>query len=53
MVGDVPLRSTASMLASVNEMLAHRYGIVHATVQFEFSGCTEDDPYCLPYTDLM
>lgn len=52
MVGDVPLRSTASMLASVNEMLAHDYGIVHATVQFEFSGCTEDDPYCLPYSDL-
>ena len=52
MVGDVPLRTTASMLASVNEMLAHEYGIVHATVQFEFGGCSEDDPYCLPYSAL-
>lgn len=49
MVGDVPLRTTASMLASVNEMLAHEYGIVHVTVQFEFAGCAEDDPFCLPY----
>jgi len=52
MVGDVPLRTTASMLASVNEMLAHEYGIVHATVQFEFGGCSEDDPYGLPYSAL-
>jgi cobalt-zinc-cadmium efflux system protein len=51
MVGDVPLRSTASMLASVNETLAHRYGIVHATVQFEFASCAEDDPFCLPYSE--
>ena len=51
MVGDVPLRTTASMLASVNEMLAHEFGIAHVTVQFEFSGCTEDDPYCLPYSN--
>ena len=51
MVGDVPLRTTASMLASVNEMLAHEFGIAHVTVPFEFSGCTEDDPYCLPYSN--
>jgi len=50
MVGDVPLRSTASMLSSVNEMLAHEYGIIHATVQFEFAGCSADDPFCLPYS---
>jgi cobalt-zinc-cadmium efflux system protein len=53
MVGDVPLRTTASMLASMNEMLAHEYGIVHATVQFEFAGCSEDDPFCLPYSKLV
>jgi len=51
MVGDVPLRSTSSMLATVNEMLAHEYGIVHATVQFEFASCSEDDPFCLPYSE--
>ena len=53
MVGDVPLRSTSSMLASINEMLVHDYGIVHATVQFEFSGCSDDDPYCLPYSNPL
>ncbi len=51
MVGDVPLRTTSAMLASVNEMLHRDFGIVHATVQFEFAGCSEDDPYCLPYSD--
>jgi len=51
MVGDVPVRSTSAMLASVNEMLHHDFGIVHATVQFEFAGCSEDDPFCLPYSD--
>ena len=49
MVGDVPLRSTASLLESVNAMLEHEYGIVHATVQFEFANCAADDPYCVPW----
>jgi len=26
---------------------------VHATVQFEFAGCSEDDPFCLPYSKLV
>ncbi len=51
MVGDVPIRTTSAMLASVNEMLHHDFGIVHATVQFEFAGCSEDDPFCLPYSE--
>jgi cobalt-zinc-cadmium efflux system protein len=51
MVGDVPLRTTSAMLANINEVLAKEHGIVHATVQFEFAGCSEDDPYCLPYSD--
>jgi cobalt-zinc-cadmium efflux system protein len=50
MVDDVPLRTTAAMLESVNEILQREYGIVHATVQFEHAGCSEDDPYCLPYS---
>jgi cobalt-zinc-cadmium efflux system protein len=50
MVDDVPLRTTAAMLDSVNEILQREYGIVHATVQFEHAGCSEDDPYCLPYS---
>jgi cobalt-zinc-cadmium efflux system protein len=49
MVGDVPLRSTATMLDQVTAMLHLRYGIVHATVQFEFAQCADGDLYCLPY----
>ena len=49
MVGDVPVRSTAAMLDQVTAMLHLRYGIVHATVQFEFAECADGDPYCVPY----
>jgi cobalt-zinc-cadmium efflux system protein len=49
MVGDVPVRSTGNLLAKVNEMLEHEYGITHTTVQFEFAECDVDDPYCVPY----
>lgn len=51
MVGDVPVRSTGNLLAKVNEMLEHDYGITHTTVQFEFAECDVDDPYCVPYGD--
>ncbi|MEA2164286.1 MAG: cobalt-zinc-cadmium efflux system protein [Thermoanaerobaculia bacterium] len=50
-VGDVPVRSTGNLLAKVNEMLEHEYGITHTTVQFEFAECDADDPYCVPYGD--
>jgi cobalt-zinc-cadmium efflux system protein len=50
MVGDVPLRTTATLLDQVTAMLHSRYRIVHATVQFEFAECADDDPYCIPYT---
>ena len=49
MVGDVPVRSTAAMLDQVTSMLHLRYGIVHATVQFEFAICADGDIYCVPY----
>ena len=49
MVGDVPVRSTAAMLDQMTSMLHLRYGIVHATVQFEFAECAAGDPYCVPY----
>ncbi|HEX7190475.1 MAG TPA: cation diffusion facilitator family transporter, partial [Thermoanaerobaculia bacterium] len=50
MVGDVPVRSTAAMLDQLTAMLHLRYGIVHATVQFEFVECVDGDPYCVPYS---
>jgi cobalt-zinc-cadmium efflux system protein len=49
MVGDIPVRSTGNVLAQVNELLAHEYGIAHTTIQFEFADCDTDDPYCVPY----
>src|ERR1043166_6710033 len=53
MVGDVPVRSTAAMLEQVTAMLHLRYGIVHATVQFEFAQCSDGDLYCLPYSSSV
>lgn len=50
MVGDVPLKNTTKLLDTINAMLAEDYGIVHATVQFEFANCAADDPYCVPWT---
>ncbi|HEV7921106.1 MAG TPA: cation diffusion facilitator family transporter [Thermoanaerobaculia bacterium] len=49
LVGDVPIRSTSSMLDQVTEMLQREYRIVHTTVQFEFARCADDDPYCIPW----
>jgi len=49
MVGDIPVRSTGNLLAQVNELLEHEYGIAHTTIQFEFASCDADDPYCVPY----
>src|SRR5579872_6443256 len=50
MVGDVPVRATGSLLDRVNRMLSDRYRIAHTTIQFEFSICDVDDPYCVPYS---
>jgi cobalt-zinc-cadmium efflux system protein len=49
MVGDVPIRSTSSVLDQITEMLHDDYHIVHTTVQFEFAQCRDDDPYCIPW----
>lgn len=49
MVGDVPLRNTGTLRDHVTEMLHRDFSIEHATIQFEFAQCDEDDPYCVPY----
>jgi cobalt-zinc-cadmium efflux system protein len=49
MVGDVPLRTTSRILEDVNGILAHEYRIAHTTIQFEFTECAIDDPYCVPF----
>ena len=50
MVGDVPLKTTSKLLSDVTAMLAEQYSIAHTTVQFEYSNCSIDDRYCIPYT---
>jgi cobalt-zinc-cadmium efflux system protein len=50
MVGDVPVRNTSQMLEQVTTMLQRRFRIAHTTIQFEFAECSDDDPYCIPYT---
>lgn len=51
MVGDIAVKTTESLLDRVNHMLADDYSIAHTTIQFEFSNCDVDDPYCVPYTN--
>ena len=51
MVGDVPVKSTGNLLSRVKTILERDFGIAHTTVQFEFSSCDVDDPYCVPYSD--
>ena len=49
MVGDVPLKDTDRLLEEINAMLAREYRIAHTTIQFEFTMCAADDPYCVPF----
>ena len=49
MVGDVPVKTTARLLEGITAMLARGHQIAHATIQFEFTECAADDPYCTPF----
>ncbi len=49
MVGDVPLRDTASILDEVKATLARDHHIAHTTIQFEFAECAADDPFCVRF----
>lgn len=49
MVGDVPVKTTAGLVEEINAMLAREYRIVHTTIQFEYTECAADDPYCVPF----
>lgn len=48
MVGDVPVKTTGPLLDQVTAMLRREYRIAHCTIQFEFTECSPDDPYCVP-----
>lgn len=49
MVGDVPVKTTEPLLDEVTRMLAREYRIAHCTIQFEFTECAPDDPFCVPF----
>ena len=50
MVGDVPVKTTGPLRDRVADMLLHEYRIAHCTIQFEFTECAPDDPFCVPFT---
>jgi len=50
MVGDIPVKTTGTVLDRVKQMLENEYRILHTTIQFEFASCDVDDPYCVPYS---
>lgn len=50
MVGDVPVKTTGSLLERVTKMLEDEFHIAHVTIQFEFANCDVDDPFCVPYS---
>jgi cobalt-zinc-cadmium efflux system protein len=43
---DVALSSGSLIQHRINEVLSHRYGIVHATLQLECANCEPDQLYC-------
>ena len=43
---DVSLSAGASIQEAVSEMLAHKYGVSHATLQLECEGCASPALYC-------
>jgi cobalt-zinc-cadmium efflux system protein len=47
--GDITVNASAAIQHEINEVLFHKYGIAHATLQFE---CAECEPALL-YCDLQ
>ncbi|PJH75416.1 MAG: cation transporter [Anaerolineae bacterium CG_4_9_14_0_8_um_filter_58_9] len=46
LTGDIPISEGAAIQAAVSELLSHKYGITHATLQLECEGCVPADLYC-------
>lgn len=46
LTADIPISSGAAIQSAVNELVAHRYNIAHATLQLECTGCAPDTLYC-------
>jgi len=46
LVEDMPLSAAGLLRDRLAELVEHRYGVHHATLQFEISGCCPDSLYC-------
>lgn len=46
LVAEQSVRSGQQVLRAVSELLEHRFGITHTTVQVEVEGCEPNDMYC-------
>ena len=46
LVAEQSVRSGQQVLRAVAELLEHRFGITHTTVQVEVEGCEPNDMYC-------
>lgn len=47
LINDQPLVRAQAMLEELREMLAHRFGVEHTTIQFEGVMCSEGDVFCV------
>jgi len=43
---DIPISASAAIQREINELLFHKYGIAHATLQFECAECGSNLLYC-------
>jgi cobalt-zinc-cadmium efflux system protein len=43
---DIPVSQGAGIQSAVSELLNHKYGISHATLQLECIGCISPELYC-------
>ena len=43
---DLPISAAGAIQARLQDMLSHKYGVEHATLQLESERCSPDDLYC-------
>ena len=46
LIDDIPISESTVIQAAIGELLDHKYGISHATLQLECMGCISPDLYC-------
>jgi cobalt-zinc-cadmium efflux system protein len=49
---DIPISQGATIQSAISELLSHKYGIGHATLQLECVDCVSADLYCDITSDI-